>query len=52
MEDQPIGVQIGLVPDTLPHTGFQIFRQPDREVLSLSVRSGWANIPTCRSASP
>jgi hypothetical protein len=29
-------VQIGIVPDTLPHTGFQIFRQPDREVLSLS----------------
>ena len=36
MEDQPIDVQIGLVPDTLPHTGFQIFRQPDREVLSVS----------------
>ena len=29
-------VQIGVVPDTLPHTGFQIFRQPDRHVLSLS----------------
>ena len=36
MEDQPIDVQIGLVPDTLPHTGFQIFRHPDREVLSIS----------------
>jgi transcriptional regulator with XRE-family HTH domain len=36
MEEQPIHVQIGIVPDTLPHTGFQIFRQPDREVLSLS----------------
>jgi transcriptional regulator with XRE-family HTH domain len=36
MEEQPIDVQIGLVPDTLPHTGFQIFRQPDREVLSIS----------------
>jgi transcriptional regulator with XRE-family HTH domain len=36
MEDQPIDVQIGIVPDTLPHTGFQIFRQPDREVLSIS----------------
>jgi hypothetical protein len=24
------------VPDTLPHTGFQIFRQPDRHVLALS----------------
>src|SRR3954469_15182159 len=36
MDDQPIDVQIGLVPDTLPHTGFQIFRQPEREVLSIS----------------
>jgi transcriptional regulator with XRE-family HTH domain len=36
MADEPIGVQIGIVPDTLPHTGFQIFRQPDRHVLSLS----------------
>ena len=35
-EDHPIDVQIGIVPDTLPHTGFQIFRQPDREVLSIS----------------
>jgi transcriptional regulator with XRE-family HTH domain len=35
-EEQPIGIQIGIVPDTLPHTGFQIFRQPDRQVLSLS----------------
>jgi transcriptional regulator with XRE-family HTH domain len=36
MADQPIGVQIGIVPDTLPHTSFQIFRQPDRHVLALS----------------
>lgn len=36
VEEEPIGVQIGIVPDTLPHTGFQIFRQPDRHVLSLS----------------
>ena len=36
MEDEPIGVQIGIVPETLPHTGFHIFRQPDRQVLSLS----------------
>jgi transcriptional regulator with XRE-family HTH domain len=36
VEDEPIGVQIGIVPDTLPHTGFQIFRQPDRHVLSVS----------------
>jgi len=36
MEEGPIGVQIGIVPETLPHTGFQIFRQPDRQLLSLS----------------
>jgi transcriptional regulator with XRE-family HTH domain len=36
MRDEPIGVQIGIVPDTLPHASFQIFRQPDRQVLALS----------------
>lgn len=36
MENEPIGVQIGIVLDTLPHTSFQIFRQPDRHILSLS----------------
>ena len=36
VENEPMGVQIGIVSDTLPHTGFQIFRQPDRQILSLS----------------
>jgi transcriptional regulator with XRE-family HTH domain len=36
MENEPIGVQIGIVQDTLPHTSFQIFRQPDRQILALS----------------
>jgi transcriptional regulator with XRE-family HTH domain len=36
MADEPIGVQVGIVPDTLPHASFQIFRQPDRHVLALS----------------
>ncbi|HVY58594.1 MAG TPA: helix-turn-helix transcriptional regulator [Xanthobacteraceae bacterium] len=36
IEEQPIGIQIGIVTDTLPHTGFQIFRQPDRQMLVLS----------------
>src|SRR5262249_39478957 len=36
MADEPIGLQIGIVPDTLPHASFQIFRQPDRHVLALS----------------
>ena len=36
MEAEPIGVQIGIVRDTLPHASFQIFRQPDRPVLAVS----------------
>jgi transcriptional regulator with XRE-family HTH domain len=36
MENEPIGVQIGIVLDTLPHTSFQILRQPDRQILALS----------------
>jgi transcriptional regulator with XRE-family HTH domain len=36
MENEPIGVQIGIVLDTLPHSSFQIFRQPDRQILALS----------------
>jgi transcriptional regulator with XRE-family HTH domain len=36
MADEPIGVQVGIVPDTLPHASFQIFRQPDRQILALS----------------
>jgi transcriptional regulator with XRE-family HTH domain len=36
VEEQPIGVQIGIVPDTLPHLGFQLFRQPDRKLLVMS----------------
>jgi transcriptional regulator with XRE-family HTH domain len=36
IEEQPIGVQIGIVPDTLPHLGFQLFRQPDQKLLVMS----------------
>jgi transcriptional regulator with XRE-family HTH domain len=36
IEEQPIGTQIGIVTDTLPHSGFHIYRQPDRSVLVLS----------------
>ncbi len=36
IEEEPLGVQIGIVPDILPHAGFQIFRQPDRQILSIS----------------
>ena len=36
IQEEPIGTQIGIVTDTLPHTGFQIFRQPDRKILTIS----------------
>jgi len=36
IENEPIGVQIGIVPDTLPHASFQLFREPDRKILALS----------------
>jgi transcriptional regulator with XRE-family HTH domain len=36
LENPPIGIQVGIVTDTLPHTGFQLFRQPDRKLLVLS----------------
>ena len=36
IEQESIGVQIGLVTETLPHTGFQIFRMADSKVLTIS----------------
>jgi transcriptional regulator with XRE-family HTH domain len=36
LENPPMGIQVGIVTDTLPHTGFQLFRQPDRKLLVLS----------------
>lgn len=36
INEEPIGIQIGLVTESLPFTGFQIFRQPDRKILSIS----------------
>ena len=36
MGQEPIGVQIGVIPGTLPHGSFQIFRQPDRKILAMS----------------
>src|SRR6202035_1812981 len=36
IEEEPLGVQIGVIADLLPHTGFQIFRQPDRQILAIS----------------
>lgn len=36
MDQQPIGIQVGVVVDTVPNTSFQIFRQPERSVLGIS----------------
>jgi transcriptional regulator with XRE-family HTH domain len=36
IENEPMEVQIGIVADTLPHASFQLFRQPDRQILALS----------------
>ena len=36
IEEEAIGIQIGIVPETLPHTGFQIFRQPTRQIMTIS----------------
>ena len=36
IDEHPLGIQVGIVMDTLPHTGFHLFRQPDRKLLVLS----------------
>lgn len=36
IEEEAIGVQIGLVTESLPHTNFQIFRMADRKMLTIS----------------
>jgi transcriptional regulator with XRE-family HTH domain len=36
IEEERIGIQIGVVRDILPHAGFQLFRQADRHVLTIS----------------
>ncbi|CCO24353.1 helix-turn-helix domain-containing protein [Maridesulfovibrio hydrothermalis] len=36
LEEQPIGVQIGILVDSVPSTCFQIFRQPERSTLCIS----------------
>lgn len=36
IEDDRMGVQIGVVTDILPHTGFQIFRHAEQKTLTIS----------------
>jgi transcriptional regulator with XRE-family HTH domain len=35
VEKEPMGLQVGIVRSTLPHMGFQIFRQGDHKTLTL-----------------
>ncbi len=50
LEQPPMGVQVGIVTDTLPQTGFQIFRQPDREIARAEpVPPRWRAQCPCRS---
>lgn len=36
IDEESMGIQIGLVTATLPHTGFQIFRQDNQKTLTIS----------------
>lgn len=36
LESEPIGVQLGVLNESSPHTAFQIFRQPTRDLLAIS----------------
>ena len=36
IEEDSMGVQIGLVLDTLPHNGFQIFREDEKRTITIS----------------
>jgi transcriptional regulator with XRE-family HTH domain len=36
IEAAPMGVQIGIVPEALPHAGFQLYSQADRRILTTS----------------
>ena len=59
IEREPMGVQIGVVDDTLPPFAFQIFRRPDRQYVAVSafrlgelpnIRTGVATITASAEA--
>jgi transcriptional regulator with XRE-family HTH domain len=59
MDNEPIGVQIGIVDDTLPNQTFQIFRLQDKEVVGVSsfrlaefpnIRLGVASVTAAKEA--
>lgn len=36
LEDQPIGVQLGILVDTVPNISFQVLRQKEKEIVAIS----------------
>jgi hypothetical protein len=59
IESEPMGVQIGVVDDTLPPFAFQIFRQPARDYVAISafrlgelpnIRTGVATVTASHEA--
>jgi transcriptional regulator with XRE-family HTH domain len=49
IEREPMGVQIGLIEETLPNITFQLFRQSDRTLLGLSPFRLGGELPNIRT---
>ncbi len=49
IESEPMGVQIGLIEETLPNTTFQLFRTPEKTLLGLSPYRLGGELPNLRS---
>ena len=48
IQSDPMGVQIGLIEEALPHTTFQLFRTPERTYLGLSPYRLGGELPNTR----
>lgn len=49
IESEPMGVQIGLIEETLPNVTFQLFRTPERTLLGLSPFRLGGELPNIRT---
>ncbi len=49
IESEPMGVQIGLIEETLPNIAFQLFRTPEKTLLGLSPFRLGGELPNIRS---
>jgi transcriptional regulator with XRE-family HTH domain len=49
IESEPMGIQIGLIEESLPNTAFQLFRTPERTLLGLSPYRLGGDLPNIRS---